>query len=72
MNAPTYQTNRAWSDRFLPQIKSIVGAQLLKAAPNALDMKQATDLIMLDGKDVRVAARVRRPGFAKAYPFQFM
>ncbi|MEJ6393833.1 hypothetical protein V8J82_11235 [Gymnodinialimonas sp. 2305UL16-5] len=30
-------------------------------------MTQATDLLMLDAKDVRVAARVRRPGFASRY-----
>ena len=66
-----YTTNRTWSDRFLPEIKSIVGARLLQTAPDAIDWKQATDLLMLDGKDLRIAARVRRHGYASQYPFDF-
>lgn len=66
-----YVTNRAWSDRFLPDIKTIVGSQLLQTAPDTLDQKQATDLLMLDGKDVRIAARVRRYGYASRYPYDF-
>lgn len=66
-----YDINRSWSDRYLPQIKTIVGEQLLKAAPDLLDTKQATDLLMLDAKDMRIAARVRRPGYADRYPYEF-
>ena len=32
---------------------------------------EATDLMMLDARDMRVAARVRRPGYSQRYPFQF-
>lgn len=66
-----YDINRRWSDRFLPEIKSIVGSHLLEAAPDALDMTQATDLLMLDARDKRIAARVRRPGYCDRYPHQF-
>ncbi len=66
-----YTTNRAWSDRFLPEIKRIVGARLLQTAPDMLDWRQATDLVMMDGKDLRIAARVRRHGYADCYPFDF-
>lgn len=66
-----YNINRAWSDRYLPQIKSIVGAHLLAAAPDSLDMRRATDLLMLDARDMRIAARVRRPGYAGRYPHEF-
>ena len=65
-----YDINRQWSDRFLPQIKHIVGAHLLEAAPDPLDMLQATDLLMLDARDMRIAARIRRPGYASRYPHQ--
>lgn len=68
---PTYETNRAWSDRFLPEIKRIVGAQILQTAPDDFDMRHATDLLMLDGRDMRVAARVRRPGYAGRFPYDF-
>ena len=66
-----YDINRQWSDQFIPQIKSIVGSHLLQAAPDMLDMTQATDLVMLDARDMRIAARVRRPGYADRYPYQF-
>ncbi len=66
-----YATNRRWSDQFLPQIKRIVGCHLLETAPDPLDWHQITDLLMLDARDMRIAARVRRPGFANKYPCQF-
>ncbi len=66
-----YQVNWSWSDQFLPEIRRIVGGHLLKAAPDPLDHFQATDLVMLDAKDMRVAARVRRPGYSMLYPNQF-
>ena len=66
-----YQTNRNWSDQFLPQIKRIVGSHLLETSPDPLDWHQATDLLMLDARDMRIAARVRRPGYATQYPHQF-
>ncbi|MDA8746640.1 hypothetical protein N9M66_00330 [Litoreibacter sp.] len=66
-----YPTNRNWSDRFLPEIKRIVGTHLLETAPDPEDMFNATDLMMLDARDMRIAARVRRPGYAQRYPNQF-
>ncbi|MEM9150514.1 MAG: hypothetical protein AAGB19_08680 [Cyanobacteria bacterium P01_F01_bin.3] len=66
-----YAHNRYWSDQFLPEIKRIVGTHLIREAPNELDWHQATDLMMLDAKDVRVAARVRRSGYADRYPHEF-
>lgn len=66
-----YDANRAWSDRFLPDIKRLVGTHLLQAAPDRLDWFEATDLVMLDARDARIAARVRRPGYAERFPHQF-
>ena len=66
-----YPTNRNWSDRFLPEIKQLIGAHLLQSAPDHEDHFNATDLMMLDAKDMRIAARVRRPGYAERYPNQF-
>ena len=70
MNIP-YSINRQWSDQYLPEIRRIVGAHLLQVAPNYLDQHHATDLLMLDGRDLRIAARVRRPGYATRYPYEF-
>ncbi|MEM9309686.1 MAG: hypothetical protein AAGA74_20515 [Pseudomonadota bacterium] len=66
-----YVANRSWSDQFLPQIQRIVGAHLLQNAPDVLDWHEATDLVMLGAKDMRIAARVRRPGFAERFPNHF-
>ena len=66
-----YTNNRNWSDRFLPEIKQLIGSYLLETAADPFDHIQATDLMMLDARDMRVAARVRRPGYAQRYPYQF-
>lgn len=66
-----YAPNRRWSDQFLPDIRRIVGQHLLTVAPDEMDWHQATDLVMLDATDMRIAARVRRPGFADRFPHQF-
>ena len=66
-----YVRNRRWSDQFLPDIRRIVGQHLLSIAPDELDWNQATDLLLLDAKDTRIAARVRRPGYADRFPHQF-
>lgn len=67
----SFNTNWQWSDRFIPQIKQIVGPFLLEQANFVLDTKQATDLIVLNARDLRIAARVRRPGYAERFPYEF-
>ena len=66
-----YSINRRWSDQFLPQIKRIVGSYLLETSPDPLVWHQATDLLMLDARDMRIAARVCRPGYANLFSHQF-
>lgn len=66
-----YQKDRVWSDRFIPEIKRIVGPYLLEPAPLEEDCKRATDLIILAARDKRIACRMRRPGYALKYPFDF-
>jgi len=56
-------TNKRWSDQYLPRIKEIVGGMLLTAAPLELDMKENTDLMVLDVDVKKIACRIRRPGF---------
>jgi hypothetical protein len=67
----TYRENRDWSDAYIPEICKIVGPRLLVTASFEVDTKQATDLILLKARDMRIAARVRRPGYAARYPFEF-
>lgn len=67
----SYQKDRAWSDITIPHIRKIVGPLLLEPAPFELDAKQATDLLVFKARDMRIAARVRRPGYADKYPYEF-
>lgn len=66
-----YQKDRAWSDRYIPEIKRIVGPYLLEPAPIEEDCKRATDLIILAARDKRIACRMRRFGYAQKYPYDF-
>lgn len=68
---PEYRADREWSDLMVPQIKQIVGPFLLENAPFEFDAKQATDLMVFKARDMRIAARVRRPGYSDRYPFEF-
>lgn len=71
MKVSTYRSNRSWSDQFIPHIKEIVGPFLMCVTPDEIDMTQAADLMVFTARDMRIAARVRRPGFADKYPYQF-
>lgn len=66
-----YDSNRAWSDKYIPSIAAIVGPHLITPAPFERDVKEATDLIVLKARDMTIAARVRRPGYVDRYPWQF-
>lgn len=67
----SYANDRVWSDRFIPTIKRILGPLLLEESPVAVDREQATDLIVIHGRTVHIACRVRRFGFSKEYGHQF-
>lgn len=66
-----YSSDRSWSDRFIPEIKRIVGPLLMDATPDEIDQTQAADLMVFTARDMRIAARVRRPGFADRYLYEF-
>jgi hypothetical protein len=66
-----YESDRQWSDRFIPAMKQIIGPHLLEPAPNEWDIGQATDLVVLQARNVCIAARVRRHGYADRYPYEF-
>ena len=67
----SYRDDREWSDRFIPAIRRVVGPLLLEPAPLEMDCSEATDLIVMRARDIRIAARVRRPGYLKSYADQF-
>ena len=67
----SYLENRRWSDRFIPRITQIVGPHLLMPASFQLDTEQATDLIVLHARDMRIAARVRSHKYIHQYGYEF-
>jgi hypothetical protein len=67
----SFQSDFDWQMQFVPVIRSIIGPLLLEPAPLELDMHEATDMIVLRARDMRIACRVRRPGYAEPYPWDF-
>jgi hypothetical protein len=67
----SYQSDRAWSDRFIPAIKRIVGPHLLEPSSLKVDTQQAADLVVLTARNLTIAARVRRAHYAERFPFEF-
>jgi len=67
----SYESDRRWSDAFIPAIKRIVGPMLLEESSFEVDTKQAADLVVLNARDKTIAARIRRPGYADRYGYEF-
>jgi len=63
--------HRQWSDQFIPSIKTIVGPLLLVETPDEIDCNQAADLMVFSARNMRIAARVRRHGYADRFPYEF-
>jgi len=66
-----WRENKLWSDRFLPEIKRILGAYLIGEAPQQEDAERNTDLIVLRMEPVRIACRVRRTKYMQDYGDEF-
>jgi len=67
----TWQADKRWSDRFLPEIKSILGLYLIGEPPREEDAERNTDLMVLRMEAVRIGCRVRKHGFLVRYPDEF-
>lgn len=59
----SWESDKRWSDRFLPEIKSILGQLLIGEPPVEEDEERNTDLIVLRMEAVRICCRVRRNKF---------
>jgi len=55
-----WKRDKQWSDRFLPEIKRILGEHLIGEPPQEEDAERNTDLIVLRMEAVRIGCRVRR------------
>lgn len=67
----TWEINKAWSDKYIPEIKHILGLYLIGEAPQEEDACRNTDLIVLRLESVRIGCRIRRPGYADIYGNEF-
>ena len=55
-----WKDEKRWSDRFLPEIKRILGEHLIGEPPVEEDAERNTDLMVLRLDAVRIGCRVRR------------
>ena len=55
-----WKSDKAWADKFMHEIKQILGVHLIKDAPYEEDAKRNSDLIVLRLESVRIAVRTRR------------
>lgn len=67
----SYDKDRAWSDQFLPHMRALIGPHLLVPSSFEVDTKQAADLVVLRARDMTIACRIRRHGYADRYPWEF-
>jgi hypothetical protein len=63
--------NKTWSDRFIPEIKRILGDVFFDVAQPIEDQLFATDLILRTKNDIRIACRVRKYEYWQRYPDEF-
>lgn len=66
-----WRHDKRWSDRFLPQIKGILGQHLIGEPPIEEDAERNTDLMVLRMEAVRIGCRVRKNDFFERYPDEF-
>lgn len=66
----TYNANKAWSDKFLGQMKAIIGINFIGEIKDE-DCKRNTDLIVLKLDATRFACRVRRLKYYGKYKDEF-
>jgi len=66
-----YIDDREWSDRFIPELRRLIGPYLLQPSTVDEDQHQATDLVVLKARDMTIACRVRRSEYRQRYIGQF-
>lgn len=63
-------TDRSWSDLYIPAFKTVLGPLLIDEATFNRDQHEATDLVFY-ARERCIGCRVRRPGYAEKYPWDF-
>lgn len=60
-----------WEEDHIATMKQIIGPRLMVKSPLEVDRKEAADLLVLEGKNMKVGCRVRRPGAFERFPNDF-
>lgn len=68
---PGWQADKRWSDRFLPEIKAILGVHLIGEPPAEEDAERNTDLMVLRMDAVRIGCRIRKHKYIARYGDEF-
>lgn len=66
-----WQADKRWSDRFLTQIKGILGVHLIGEPPAEEDAERNTDLMVLRMDAVRIGCRIRKHQYLARYGDEF-
>ena len=66
-----WESDKRWSDRFLPETKRILGEYLIGEPPVVDDMERNTDLTVLKMEAVRIGCRTRKSHYFEAYGDEF-
>lgn len=66
-----WESDKKWSDKFLPEIKQLLGLYLINEAPIEEDRERNTDLIVLKMEAVRIGCRIRRNKYLAYYGNEF-
>jgi hypothetical protein len=66
-----WKKDHAWSRRFLPEMKRIIGEYLIVEAPQEEDISHNTDLIVLRLDAIRIACRVRKHHYVHRFGDEF-
>ena len=67
----SWRDDKRWSDRFLPEIKAVLGLHLISEPPIEEDAERNTDLMVLRLDAVRVGCRVRKHDYLGRYGEEF-
>jgi hypothetical protein len=71
MKVSRWQADKRWSDKFLRDIKRILGEHLIGEPPMEEDAERNTDLIVLRMDAVRIGCRVRKHKYRDSYQDEF-
>ena len=71
MNQQTWRKDKRWSDKFLPEIKSVLGTYLIAEPPMEEDAERNTDLMVLRLDAVRIGCRIRKHQYLAQYSDEF-